>query len=606
MSDVVGYRYLFGIHMGISRGPVDELVEIKVGDRVAWRGSVKVNSEITIDKPDLFGGEESEGGVQGPLTLMMGGPTQTAPAALNTVLRAPRPGFRRMFTAFFDGMVTAMNPYPKPWKFRVRRALEGWDGSPWYPEKAVISLVRPVSAAEVGLGIEVANVSGSESDLQAVLTGPDWKITLGVTGAVTSIISVTLVFTTYGIETGLVSTLTLNVPSFTLGPGNTVNILPSFGFDPAQVGTLYTESSYIVDYRYDLTTVDPTVDTLGDTLIQAMNPIHILYETFTNREWGRGLPSASLDDASWRLAADTAFAERFGLCLRWNRRDSIQSFLQGVLDHVGAVIYPDRTTSKIKIKLIRDDYLPGNVTLFKTGTGLLKVSDATISASASMINEVRVTYRDPVTNGDRTVRASNIAGVQASGGTINTVSREFPGLPTADLASRVAKRELKAMSPSIRRFNIELDRRGNDVVPGGLIRIVDPTRNIPDTILRVGTVDYGKMGDGVISIVALQDVFGLPKKSLVTIGPPQSGGGGGGSAARPCIGVHRVFELPYRNLYRALNPADFAFIQNSGAYLATVADEGQPLNTSYQTAVKSGSPDIGTETPPDGSYTCPI
>ena len=26
---VVGYRYLFGIHMGVCRGPVDEIVEIR-------------------------------------------------------------------------------------------------------------------------------------------------------------------------------------------------------------------------------------------------------------------------------------------------------------------------------------------------------------------------------------------------------------------------------------------------------------------------------------------------------------------------------------------------------------------------------------------------
>ncbi len=36
MADVtVGFRYLFGIHMGLSRGPVDEIVEIKVGEKVA-------------------------------------------------------------------------------------------------------------------------------------------------------------------------------------------------------------------------------------------------------------------------------------------------------------------------------------------------------------------------------------------------------------------------------------------------------------------------------------------------------------------------------------------------------------------------------------------
>lgn len=54
---VVGFKYLFGIHMGISRGPVNELIEIRVGDKAAWRGSISSNGNTTIDQPELFGGE---------------------------------------------------------------------------------------------------------------------------------------------------------------------------------------------------------------------------------------------------------------------------------------------------------------------------------------------------------------------------------------------------------------------------------------------------------------------------------------------------------------------------------------------------------------------
>ena len=73
-----------------------------------------------------------------------------------------------------------------------------------------------------------------------------------------------------------------------------------------------------------------------------------------------------------------------------------------------------------------------------------------------------------------------------------------------------------------------------------------------------------------------------------------------------CIGDHRAFEVPYRSVYRSLNRAEFSFVDPDSAYLGTVVDQGQPLNFSYQTAVKSGAPDAGTETPPDGSYNCPI
>jgi hypothetical protein len=140
-SQTVGYRYLFGIHMGIGRGPVDELCEIKVGDKRAWLGSVTSNASVPIDAYTLFGGEDKEGGVRGTLEVMMGGPTQTAGGGLTTMLGGQLPGYRRMFTVFFDGIVAMINPYPKPWKFRVRRALQGWDGPVFRPDLAIVPMV---------------------------------------------------------------------------------------------------------------------------------------------------------------------------------------------------------------------------------------------------------------------------------------------------------------------------------------------------------------------------------------------------------------------------------------------------------------------------------
>jgi len=77
-----GFRYLFGIHMGVCRGPVDEVCEYRVGDRTAWTGSMTANGQHQVDAYDLFGGEDGEGGVQGSMDVLMGGDTQVAPDGL--------------------------------------------------------------------------------------------------------------------------------------------------------------------------------------------------------------------------------------------------------------------------------------------------------------------------------------------------------------------------------------------------------------------------------------------------------------------------------------------------------------------------------------------
>jgi hypothetical protein len=133
-----GYRYYLGIHMGLNLDECDEIVEIKVADRTAWSGSVTTNTTITIDAPELFGGDKAEGGIVGTLDVMMGGADQPVNDRLAAMLGGIVPAFRGKTTLFYDGQVSAINPYPKPWSVRRRRNLKGWDGAVWYPEKAII------------------------------------------------------------------------------------------------------------------------------------------------------------------------------------------------------------------------------------------------------------------------------------------------------------------------------------------------------------------------------------------------------------------------------------------------------------------------------------
>ena len=140
-KQTTGYRYFFGIHMGLSRGPVDEIIEIRVGDKMVWQGNMVDSSTVSINAPDVFGGDKREGGVVGTFNLMMGKPDQVAAPGLVSMIGRALPGFRKMCTAFFNGQIASNSPYPKPWKMRMRRSMKGWQNdAPWYPEKARIIL----------------------------------------------------------------------------------------------------------------------------------------------------------------------------------------------------------------------------------------------------------------------------------------------------------------------------------------------------------------------------------------------------------------------------------------------------------------------------------
>src|SRR5690606_6520884 len=85
---------------------------------------------------------KKEGGIVGELDVMMGEPDQQPNDYLVEQLGTPMPAFRGMLSLVFrKGMVGAMNPYPKPWKFKVQRLLKGWHANaPWYPEKVAVAV----------------------------------------------------------------------------------------------------------------------------------------------------------------------------------------------------------------------------------------------------------------------------------------------------------------------------------------------------------------------------------------------------------------------------------------------------------------------------------
>lgn len=330
----------------------------------------------------------------------------------------------------------------------------------------------------------------------------------------------------------------------------------------------------------------PAGDIKPDNVIKAMNPAHIIFESATNREWGRGLAQSQLNTASFEACAQKLFDEGFGMCIKWGRKESIQSFVQSVLDHINAALYTDRTTALLTLKLIRNDYVKADLPLYTTANGILEIREATVSSGSVSVNEVIVTYRDPVMNEDRSVRVQNLAGIQSAGGAVNSLSKGYPGIPTSGLARRVAQRDLRASSSGLRRFTLTFDRRGNKIAPGSAIRIQDTHRNIPDMVVRVARVEYGTLLDGRVTVTAVQDVFTMPTGSFVADQPSQWTP----PIFTPCVGRHEVFEVPYALLARSMTPADFNLLTDDSAYLGVVAERGQDMNASYAIAVRDSEP----------------
>ena len=133
-TTTTGYWYGLGAHLALCHGPVDAITEIKVGERVAWSGRIEGNASLTIDRPELFGGDEREGGIQGEVDVLMGAADQTPNPYLQQQLGPAIPSFCGVVSLVLKRVwVAAMNPYIKPWSMRATRMPKAW-----YPDKAAI------------------------------------------------------------------------------------------------------------------------------------------------------------------------------------------------------------------------------------------------------------------------------------------------------------------------------------------------------------------------------------------------------------------------------------------------------------------------------------
>ena len=471
-KQTVGFKYYLAMHMGICRGPIDALLEIRVGDRTAWQGELTDNTTFSINKEDLFGGTKGEGGIKGTAYLMMGGASQTIPGALRNMIQGLCPQFRGVATLFYDGLVSAMNPYPKPWKFKVRRLRAGWDGPVWYPEKIQI-------------------------DMHADYVDADGK---------------------------------------------------------AQGGD-----------------------------IKAMNGVHIIYEACTNRVWGRGMNRADMLDSAWRYAADLIYSEGLGLCIAWKRTDNLDSFVQKIIDHIGATIFVDKATGLMTIKIIRDDYNFADLPVLNPDNGLLGVSESSVVAGTGLINEIQVTYHSPLSNEDGRVQSHNLAGIQTAGSIVSS-STEYDAIPTAALAQRMADRDLNAQALPLRTFKLTADHRAWKVQPGTVFRIQDPKRGSVDIAIRAGAVEEMAITDGYLQISAVEDVFAMPVNGTAAVQPPVVLP----PDRTPKVARRRAYEIPYSILNRYLAPADFNAIQSQNGYYGIAVERPSAAMMSYDLAMRAG------------------
>lgn len=461
-SVTVGYRYYAGMHLALCHGPVDALNKIVVGERTAWSGTLTSSGQIAINQPNLFGGDEREGGIVGAVDLVMGSAADGQNDYLVSQLGTNVPAFRGVVSLVLrQPQLSAMNPYIKPWSAEVTRIIRRSDGSPqWYSDKAAIN---------------------------------------------------------------------------------------------------------------------------GD-----MNPAHIIYECLTDRTWGRGYSSAEIDDASFRAAADTLYAENFGLSILWDQQQDIEAFIERILQHIDGSIYVSPRTGLFTLKLTRDDYDPATI-LEMNETNVIRLESFERTLPEELINQVTLSYHDRTTDKSVSISVQDIAGIERSLGEIKDAKVSYEGVANGALAARLAMRDLRQLSSTLAKITLVANRTAAGLNIGDVFKFSWPELRIEQLILRVAQIGYGTLADGRVRITCVEDVFGLP--DAVYLAPAASGWVDPRQAPIAANFVS-VSELPYWTIVREItgeSAAAQAEIDPSGGFLSVSAVRPSGASINYSVLTRQGS-----------------
>ena len=274
---------------------------------------------------------------------------------------------------------------------------------------------------------------------------------------------------------------------------------------------------------------------------ETMNPAHIIWELATNPEFRIGLASSDIDLAAHTAAADTLYNEGFGLAFFWEQDEPTEDFINRICDHIGGVFTPNPATGLMTLTLARDDYTVSSLPILDVSS-IIRIDSFLQALPGALTAEVQVKFEDQATGEPGSVTVHDIALMGIQGGTSKPAVLTFEGVPNADLAAKIALRELRSRALPLARGEIICNRMPWAMKVGDPFRLQYPDYGILDMVMRVAEIDFGVLTNGVITISAVQDVFKIADTDL---GVPAASGWANPVSPPAACPLRLAIEAPY-------------------------------------------------------------
>jgi hypothetical protein len=170
---------------------------------------------------------------------------------------------------------------------------------------------------------------------------------------------------------------------------------------------------------------------------------------------------------------------------------------------------------------------------------------------------------------------------------------QYPGITNQDIASRVAARDLRALSLPIATCVIYANRQASSLNIGDVFRLSWPRYGLTQVVMRVANIEFGALDNNIVKIDCAEDVFGL--SAAIYSAPPESEWVSPLEEPAACP-HHAVFEAPYYEMAQRVGDNDAEAIPATAGYIMAtgVRPSEAAFNASIWQNTGSGYEEAGT------------
>ena len=249
------------------------------------------------------------------------------------------------------------------------------------------------------------------------------------------------------------------------------------------------------------------------------NAAYVLYDILTDKNYGAGLSESSIDLVNFAAVAQTLYNEGWGLNMNLNEKGKLSDLITQITSKIDGSLNMNRTTGKYYIKLIRQDYVVDDLLTLDESI-IVSISNYSKNNFASMTNQIKVSYTNKNNNFQKEQVVFKDSGLTYEMSTTETTELDYSILTDADLAYRVAIREIIPLSTPLFKCELTTNRFTSNLDIGDCVVLSLKKYKIERIVMRITEIDYGSISEPEMSISLMQDKFGFAYDVYNRVTPP--------------------------------------------------------------------------------------